>query len=131
HCLRRSGDDEDLESVESFDEFVEAAVRHGDLDVLVLSSLPPEEELDRPPRRDVPRNLDTVEQPGDFLRTPGIPLRDVRLDRVHARNCGSTCSANSRICSCRFAPHSSSMTCVHPASRYSSIAAMQSDGVPA
>src|SRR5207249_2475542 len=62
HCLRRSGDDEDLESVESFDEFVEAAVRHGDLDVLVLSSLPPEEELDRPPRRDVPRNLDTVEQ---------------------------------------------------------------------
>src|SRR5439155_1532502 len=50
---------------------------------------------------------------------------------LHARKCGSTFSPKSRICSCRFAPHSSSMTWVQPASRYSSIAAMQSSGVPA
>src|SRR6476660_150958 len=50
---------------------------------------------------------------------------------VYPRNCGSTFLPKSRICSCRFAPQSSSITCVQPASRYSSIASMQSDGVPA
>ena len=52
------------------------------------------------------------------------------VDAAHCRKCGSTCSPKSRICSCRSAPHSSSITCVQPASRYSSIAAMQSAGVP-
>src|SRR5207302_5974678 len=47
------------------------------------------------------------------------------------RTCGSTFDPNRRICSCRFAPQSSSITWLHPASRYSSIAAMQSAGVPA
>src|SRR3954465_8341196 len=47
------------------------------------------------------------------------------------RTPGTTRSPKSRICSCRRSPQSSSITCVQPASRYSSIAAMQSSGVPA
>src|SRR5215208_3161805 len=47
------------------------------------------------------------------------------------RTCGRTRSPKSRICSCRRSPQSSSMTWVQPASLYSSIAAMQSSGVPA
>src|SRR5206468_12718240 len=37
----------------------------------------------------------------------------------HERKCGRTSSPKRRICSCRSAPHSSSMTCVQPAARYS------------
>src|SRR5579862_223868 len=51
--------------------------------------------------------------------------------RRHPRTCGRTFSPNSRICSSRSAPHSSSITCEQPAALYSSIAAMQSAGVPA
>src|SRR5215210_7490074 len=47
------------------------------------------------------------------------------------RTCGRTRSPKSRICSWRRSPQSSSMTWVQPASLYSSIAAMQSSGVPA
>src|SRR6188474_2335408 len=53
------------------------------------------------------------------------------VDGAHPRTCGRTRSPKSRICSWRRSPQSSSMTCVQPASRYSSIAAMQSSGVPA
>ena len=52
----------------------------------------------------------------------------VDLHALDHRTCGRTCSPKSLICSWRLAPHSSSMTCVHPASLYSSIAAMQSLG---
>src|SRR5262249_41978462 len=51
--------------------------------------------------------------------------------QVHQRTRGSTCSPNNAICWWRRSPHSSSMTCVQPASRYSSIAATHSSGVPA
>src|SRR5207249_5849855 len=44
---------------------------------------------------------------------------------------GRTFSENSRSCPSRSSPHSSSITCVQPASRYSRIAATQSSGVPA
>src|SRR3954469_13774549 len=54
-----------------------------------------------------------------------------RVDRAHRRRCGRTRSPKSRICSCRRSPQSSSITCVQPESRYSSIASMQSSGVPA
>ncbi len=49
----------------------------------------------------------------------------------HDLKCGRTLSPKSLIWSCRRSPQSSSITCVQPASRYSSIAAMQSSGVPA
>src|SRR3954466_13136894 len=56
----------------------------------------------------------------------------VAVDRDgHQRTAGTTRSPKSRICSCRRSPQSSSITCVQPASRYSSIAATQSSGVPA
>src|SRR5207248_339703 len=58
-------------------------------------------------------------------------LDQARAVDLHPRTCGKTLSPNSWICSRRSSPHSSSMTCVHPASLYSSIAAMQSSGVPA
>ena len=64
-------------------------------------------------------------------RVPPDPRAGLGDHVVYPRNCGSTFSPKSRICSCRSAPHSSSITCVQPASRYSSIASMQSDGVPA
>src|SRR5262249_14030300 len=50
---------------------------------------------------------------------------------AHRLKCGITCSPKRRICSWRFAPQSSSMMCEQPASQYSSMAAMQSAGVPA
>src|SRR4051812_37192561 len=125
------GDDEDLELAEHLYDLVEARVRDRELEILVLAPLLPAEQLERPAARDVPRDAHTVEQAREVLGPPGVPLRNVRVDRRHERNCGSTFSANRRICSCRFAPHSSSMMCVQPASRYSSIAATQSDGVPA
>ena len=59
------------------------------------------------------------------------PVAVDRERRAHARTRGRTFSPNRRICSCRFAPQSSSMTCVQPAALYSSIAATQSSGVPA
>src|SRR6478752_3799807 len=73
------------------------------------------------------------------LRIRARLVRDVPPDSrarlgehvVYPRNCGNTFPPKSRICSCRSAPQSSSMTWVQPASRYSSIAAMQSAGVPA
>src|SRR3954454_4469379 len=129
--FRAIGDNEDLELVEHLGDFVEARVRDRELEVAVLAPLLPTEQVERPPGRDVPRHTHAVQQAREVVRPPGLPLRNVRMDRAHERNCGSTFSANSRICSCRFAPHSSSMTCVQPASRYSSIAATQSPGVPA
>src|SRR5262245_7868320 len=122
---------DDLELTEGGRDLVEPAVRRGDLEIVVLSMPAPEEDVDRPTRGDVPRNANVGQKPRDVRRTPRLPLRLERVDRGHERNCGSTFSANSRICSCRFAPHSSSMTCVQPASRYSSIASTQSAGVPA
>src|SRR6266536_1685433 len=134
-CQRRrlplARDDQDLETGERFRDLVEAGVRHRDLEVFVLAPPPAEEEIDRPAGCDIPRNANVLEQTRDLLRAPRVPLRNVRVDRAHGRNCGSTFFAKSRIWSCRFAPHSSSMTCVQPAARYSSIAAMQSAGVPA
>src|SRR5262245_2436384 len=68
---------------------------------------------------------------GDGHRVAGPRDEPPFVDGAHPRTCGRTRSPKSRICSCRRSPHSSSMTCVHPASRYSSIATMQSSGVPA
>src|SRR6266550_5514142 len=109
--------------------------------------------LVRPPRDDRVRHLlrtrddagalalvDRADVYDQELRIGGRLLRRIADDArarlreqglYPRRNCGSTFSPKSRICSCRSAPHSSSMTCVHPASRYSSIAAMHSSGVPA
>ena len=71
-------------------------------------------DVDHPPRR-----LDeTIAVDGDG-----------RERHAHAsRKCGSTFSPKRRICSSRSAPQSSSMMWVQPASRYSSIASMQSLG---
>src|SRR6266516_3907432 len=109
--------------------------------------------LVRPPRDDRVRHLlrtrddagalalvDRADVHDQELRIGGRLLRRIADDArarlreqglYPRRNCGSTFSPKSRICSCRSSPHSSSMTCVQPASRYSSIAAMQSSGVPA
>ena len=61
---------------------------------------------------------------------PRRPVDEPVSDRCgrQPRTCGSTFSPKSRIWSCRRSPQSSSMTWVQPASRYSSIAAMQSVG---
>ena len=79
--------------------------------------------------------MSTMRRSESALTSSGVYRRDPRAGLgehvVYPRNCGSTFSPKSRICSWRSAPHSSSITCVQPASRYSSIASMQSDGVPA
>src|SRR5947207_6561912 len=66
----------------------------------------------------------------DRDRAAGPVDQPVPLD-LHDRTRGRTRSPKSRIWSRRRSPQSSSITCVQPASRYSSIAATQSSGVPA
>jgi hypothetical protein len=60
--LVRACDDEDLVVTQRFDNLTESCVRRSELEVLVLSALPAQEEIDRPTRRDVPGRLDTCEQ---------------------------------------------------------------------
>src|SRR5215471_12535511 len=98
------------------------------LDLLKLHREAESAELARDPLRELlllageARDRHGVARPAD---------KATLVDRVHLRTCGKTRSPKSLICSCRRSPHSSSITCVQPASRYSSIAAMQSSGVPA
>ena len=66
----------------------------------------------------------------DQARLVDAPAARARAALIGSR-CGRTSVANSSIWRSRSSPHSSSITCVQPASRYSSIAAMQSAGVPA
>src|SRR5205085_1010313 len=86
-------------------------------------------ELDQPPREPLLVAGEAVHV-DERRRGRDEPVA-VDLDRHQPRTCGRTCSPNRRICSRRSSPHSSSITCVQPASLYSSIAAMQSAGVPA
>ena len=81
----------------------------------------------------VAREARRADRPAGPVDEPVAVDRDRSRDfgAAEARTRGRTCSPNRRICSCRFSPQSSSMMCVQPAARYSSIAATQSSGVPA
>jgi hypothetical protein len=72
-------DDEDLEPGERLGDLVDAAVRDGDLEILVLAVLSAQVEVDRPAGRDVPGRVNTGEQALRVLGTPRIPLE---LERV-------------------------------------------------
>jgi hypothetical protein len=54
-------DDADLEPGERVDDLVEPGVRHGDLEVFVITVFAAEKEVDRPAGRDVPGRVDPGE----------------------------------------------------------------------
>jgi hypothetical protein len=43
------------------------------IDILMLSSLPPQEEIDGPSSRNPPRNKQRRKEGRDIVRTPGLP----------------------------------------------------------
>jgi hypothetical protein len=90
-CLRErphdSGvraDDEDLEVAQRGNDLHEARSRNRDLEVLVLPPLAAEEQVDRPPGRDIPRHVDVGEERRHALRAPGIPFVGVVVNHVDA-----------------------------------------------
>ena len=58
---------------------------HGDLEILVHSSLLTEEEVDRPTGGDAPWCLHAREQRRNLLGTPSLPEAQVRLERPCGR----------------------------------------------
>src|SRR4029453_12348414 len=71
---------------------------------------------------------------GETRDRPGVTRpgdEEALVAAAPPRTWGRTRAPKSRIWSCRRSPQSSSMTWVQPASLYSSIAAMESSGVPA
>jgi len=73
----------ETDASERLDELAKPGTRHGDLEVLVLTALATEEEVDRPTGRHVPRRLDFGERAVRLLGTPRVPLVEVGVD-VHA-----------------------------------------------
>src|SRR5581483_11865885 len=68
--LPRAGDEGYFVRSEDVRELVEARVRNGDLEVVVLPALAAEEEVDRPTGRDVPGEVDVREKLRDLLGPP-------------------------------------------------------------
>jgi hypothetical protein len=86
--LRRDGacpavaDDPELERRQRPADLPERLRRDRDLEVLVLARLLAAEEVERPARDDVPARVDACQPSGRLGRVPGIPEREVGLERV-------------------------------------------------
>jgi hypothetical protein len=75
-------DDPELERRQRAADLFERLRRDRDLEVLVLARLVAAEEVERPARDDVPARVDAGEPSGGLGRMPGVPEREVRLERV-------------------------------------------------
>jgi len=77
--------DEELECGQPLGDLREPHSGDGDLEILVLTPLLAEEEVDRPAGRDVPRRLHAGQPLGHLLRPPRVPECEVGLERPCCR----------------------------------------------
>ena len=76
----------ELLSGESLGDLAEPIARHRDLEVIVLAAPLAEEEVDRPAGRYAPGRLDAGEKAFHLLGPPGIPLRQIGVERPRGRH---------------------------------------------
>ena len=87
-------DDVEREPIECLADGIEAPDRHRDLQVLVLPGRLATEQVERPPGRHAPRDVNAGQPPGHLQRMPRVPRRvlphlepagwELLLGRVHA-----------------------------------------------
>lgn len=74
-------DDDELKVAKRCPHLAEAVRRHADLEILVRTRRPPQEQVERPPGRHVPRRIDAIEMPLRLRRAPCVPRVDIERER--------------------------------------------------
>ena len=76
-----TADREEVEASQRIQHLAGSHARYGDLEIVVLPEAPAEEKIDSPPGGYIPRRRDTAQPVRDLLGAPGIPQREVGLER--------------------------------------------------